>query len=157
MGVAGAGKTTIGAELARTLGWRFVEGDDFHPAENVAKMAAGHALDDADRKPWLETLNRELRALEGHGESAVLACSALKRSYRERLGAGLERVEWVYLQGDIDLIRSRLAERSHRYMPATLLQSQFDALEPPQHAIVVDVRADVAACVATIAARLRSY
>jgi gluconokinase len=151
MGVSGAGKTTIGQALARELGWRFIEGDDHHPAANVAKMAAGQALDDDDRRPWLDKLNSILRA----EKNAVLACSALKHRYRERLAEGIERVEWIYLKGEPDLIRARLNERRHRYMPASLLDSQFAALEPPRQAITVDVAADVGACVAAIAARLR--
>lgn len=155
MGVSGSGKTTIGEALARELGWRFLDADDYHPPENVAKMAAGQALDDEDRKPWLEKLNVELWKFDARDESVVLACSALKERYRRRLTDGIKRVEWVYLKGDFELIHSRLAQRRHRYMPAALLESQFAALEPPQHAIAVDVSADVPGCVAAIAARLR--
>ena len=154
MGVSGAGKTTIGQALAKQLGWRFIEGDDFHPAGNVAKMASGVALGDADRWPWLDRLNRELARLEEQGVSAVLACSALKESYRQRLTAGVKEFEFVYLHGDFDLIRRRVAQRKHRYMPATLLESQFAALEPPRDAIAVDVATDVPESVAAIAARL---
>jgi gluconokinase len=150
MGVSGAGKTTIGEALARELGWRFIDADDYHPPANVAKMAAGKALDDDDRWPWLDRLNAMLRT-EKH---AVLACSALKEAYRQRLAEGIGRVEWVYLKGEPQLIRSRLNERRHRYMPASLLDSQFAALEPPRQAITVDVSADVSACVAAIAAEL---
>ena len=150
MGVSGAGKTTIGQALAHTLGWRYIDADDHHPSANVAKMAAGEPLDDEDRWPWLERLNRLLRS-EQH---AVLACSALKERYRQRLAEGIERVEWVYLKGEPELIRSRLEDRRHRYMPASLLDSQLAALEPPGAAITVDVSQDVAACVEVIAARL---
>jgi len=153
MGVSGAGKTTIGQALASKLGWRFIDADDYHPAANVAKMARGEPLGDEDRGPWLDHLNLILK----QEEKAVLACSALKERYRQRLAQGIERIEWVYLKGDFDLIRSRLGERRHRYMPASLLESQFAALEPPALAIAVDVSADVASCVATIAARLRDY
>lgn len=152
MGVSGAGKTTIGKALARRLGWRFVDADDYHPAANVAKMALGRPLDDADRWPWLGRLNQVLRK----EEEAVLACSALKERYREHLARGIEDLRWVYLKGTLELIRSRLAGRRHRYMPASLLESQFAALEPPRNAIVVDLRADVAACVATIERRLHA-
>jgi gluconokinase len=151
MGVSGAGKTTIGQALARELGWRFIDADDHHPPANVAKMAAGTPLEDTDRWPWLDRLNSILRA----EQNAVLACSALKQRYRQRLAQGLEGVEWIYLKGDFDLIESRLRSRQHRYMPTTLLESQFAALEPPPQAITVDVSNDVASCVTAITARLR--
>jgi len=143
MGVSGAGKTTIGEALARELGWRFLDADEYHPARNVAKMAAGQPLEDHDREPWLDRLNSILRT-EG---DAVLACSALKEKYRRRLADGIKRLKWVYLKGDFELIDSRLGRRRHRYMPAALLRSQFEALEPPQRAIVVDVAGDVTSCV----------
>ncbi|MFL6565826.1 MAG: gluconokinase [Burkholderiales bacterium] len=152
MGVSGAGKTAIGEALARELGWRFIDADDYHPEANVAKMAAGEPLDDADRWPWLDRLNAILRA----EQDAVLACSALKERYRARLAKGVDQVEWIHLRGDFDLIRSRLLQRQHRYMPASLLESQFAALEPPSRAITVEVSADVAACVAAIAKQLRA-
>jgi gluconokinase len=152
MGVSGAGKTAIGEALARELGWRFIDADDYHPEANVAKMAAGQPLDDEDRWPWLARLNSLLKA----EKQAVLACSALKERYRSRLAEGIGRVEWIYLKGDFDLIHSRLAQRRHHYMPASLLESQFAALEPPARAITVDVSADVESCVAAIAARLRA-
>jgi gluconokinase len=152
MGVSGAGKTTIGEALASELGWRFLDADDYHPGANVAKMAAGEPLEDEDRWPWLDRLNSILRS----EDRAVLACSALKERYRHRLAEGVKRIEWVYLKGDFELIRSRLGQRRHRYMPASLLESQFAALEPPRQAITVEVAADVATCVATIAARLRA-
>jgi gluconokinase len=150
MGVSGSGKTTIGQRLAERLGCEFIEGDDFHPSANVAKMAAGMPLEDADRWPWLELLNAELRKREG----AVLACSALKEAYRERLSSGLKRFVFVYLHGPFELLESRLKSRQHRYMPASLLKSQFAALEPPRHAIEVDVSESVENCVDSIGARL---
>lgn len=151
MGVSGAGKTAIGGALARALGWRFIDADDHHPPQNVAKMAAGIPLGDEDRRPWLDELNSIL----GKERDAVLACSALKESYRRRLTQGIGSFRIIYLRGDFDLIHARLAQRRHRYMPASLLQSQFDTLEPPEHAIVVDVSADVPACVAAILRQLR--
>lgn len=151
MGVSGAGKTTIGQALARELGWRFIDADDYHPQANVAKMAAGEPLDDEDRWPWLDRLNSILKS----EVNAILACSALKERYRKRLREGIERLEWVYLKGDLELIRSRLRDRRHRYMPASLIESQFAALEPPPQAITIDVSADVASCVAAVAARLQ--
>ncbi|MDX1375414.1 MAG: gluconokinase [Burkholderiales bacterium] len=154
MGVSGSGKTTLGRMLAARLGYAFIDADDHHPAENVAKMAAGMALEDADRWPWLERLNAMLRQRAEHGGRIVLACSALKQAYRDRLCAGLADCRLVYLRGSIEQIRARLAERRHRYMPASLLESQFAALEPPSEAITVDVSASPDACVAAVAAAL---
>ena len=151
MGVAGVGKTTIGEALARSLGWRFIDADDFHPPQNIAKMKAGIALEDADRWPWLSRLNRVLK----DEPNAVLACSALKESYRERLAQGIAHFTVVYLHGSLALIRERIETRKHRYMPAALLESQFAALEPPADAIAVDVAATTEECVAAILARLR--
>lgn len=151
MGVAGAGKSTLGAALAGRLGWRFIDADSHHPPENVAKMAAGIALGDADRWPWLELLNRILK----QESSVVLACSALKESYRRRLLEGVGESRIVYLHGSCELIAERLARRRHRYMPASLLESQFVALEPPAGAIAIDVAADPARCVDAIVERLR--
>ena len=143
MGVSGSGKTTIGEALARELGWKYLDADDYHSPENVAKMAAGVPLEDSDRWPWLEKINEELLKIQKQGKSAVIGCSALKHAYRERLARGLRDFEIVYLRGDFALIQSRIAARKHRFMPAALLQSQFDALEPPAHAIEVDVSAPV--------------
>ncbi len=138
MGVSGVGKTTIGELLAQRLGWRFIEGDDYHPRENVAKMAAGIPLEDADRWPWLDALNRRIR-----GErNAIVTCSALKESYRQRLLAGIDDTRVVYLHAPKALIAARVAGRKHKFMPASLLESQFAALEPPADAIDVDVSGD---------------
>lgn len=146
MGVSGAGKTTLGRLLAERLGARYIEGDDYHPPANVAKMARGVALEDADRWPWLASLNEVLLS-EKH---CVLACSALKEIYRRRLLEGVAGATIVHLQGEKALIASRLEDRQHRYMPASLLDSQFAALEPPERAIVVDVSADPETCVRRI-------
>ena len=151
MGVSGAGKTTIGARLAARLGWRFIDADDHHPQANVAKMAAGIPLDDADRWPWLDALNRLLRA----EKDAVIACSALKESYRRRLLADIEGARIVYLYGSKALIASRIAERKHKYMPASLLESQFATLEPPAAAIPIDVAAPVEDSVDALIAAIR--
>ncbi len=150
MGVSGCGKSTIGALLAARLGCAFLDADRFHPAENVAKMAAGTPLSDADREPWLKALNGRLQELQ----SVVLACSALKQSYRQLLSQGLADCRFVHLRGSIELIRERLAARRHHYMPASLLESQFAALEAPRGAIEVDISASAAACVETIVAQL---
>jgi gluconokinase len=151
MGVSGCGKTTIGKLLAERLKYPFLDADGFHPPENVAKMAAGTPLDDNDRRPWLELLNGKLRGLD----DAVLACSALKESYRRLLGNGIRDCRFVHLRGDIELIRARLSERKHRYMPASLLESQFDALEPPLGALAVDIAQPPARCVEKIVGALR--
>ncbi|HEY3076932.1 MAG TPA: gluconokinase [Burkholderiales bacterium] len=135
MGVSGSGKTTIGRLLAERLGWRFIEGDEYHPAENVAKMAAGIPLEDADRWPWLDALNQRIR-----GErNAIVTCSALKESYRRRLLAGIADARIVYLHAPKALIAKRVAQRKHKFMPASLLESQFATLEPPAGAIDIDV------------------
>ncbi len=150
MGVAGVGKTTLGAALARERGWQFIDADDYHPPENVAKMKAGIPLEDADRWPWLARLNERLR----EEENAVLACSALKQKYRERLLQGIAHCAVVYLHAPAGLIQGRLQARSHRYMPASLLESQLAALEPPVDAIAIDVAAPPHACRAAIVAQL---
>ena len=146
MGVAGVGKTTIGTALAQRLGARFIDADDYHPPENVAKMKAGIPLQDADRWPWLQRLNE---ILKDHG-TAVLACSALKEAYRRRLAEGVDDFRTVYLHATPELIRSRMETRRHRYMPAALLDSQFAALEPPAGAITIDVAAPLELSVASI-------
>jgi len=151
MGVSGSGKTTIGKLLAARLGCEFLDGDDFHPPANVEKMATGTALTDEDCWPWLEGLNEKLKAKE----NAVLACSALKQSYREVLARDLLRCTFVFLNGDIELIRSRLGERQHRYMPASLLESQFATLETPAEALAVDIAQTPERCVEEIFTGLR--
>ena len=135
MGVSGSGKTTIGELLAQRLGWRFIEGDEYHPKANIDKMAAGIPLEDADRWPWLDALNRRLRS----EHNAVVTCSALKHSYRKRLLAGVADGRFVYLHAPRAVIAERVAKRKHKYMPASLLDSQCATLEPPRDAIAVDV------------------
>ena len=149
MGVSGSGKTVVGQALAATLGWPFIEGDDFHPPANVAKMAAGTPLTDDDRWPWLDRLVAEMTAILARGGHAVLACSALRQAYRDRLRRGGD-LRFVYLKGDYETIAGRIAGRSHRYMPATLLASQFATLEEPTDAMIVDARAAVPEEVARI-------
>ena len=154
MGVSGSGKTTIGEALARELGWKYLDADNYHPMANIKKMAAGVPLQDADRWPWLEKINEELVKFQERGKSIVVGCSALKEAYRERLARGLRDFKVVYLRGEFPLIQSRIAARKHRFMPATLLQSQFDALEPPEGAIEVDVSGELSASIAAIVKRL---
>jgi gluconokinase len=131
MGVSGSGKTTVGAMLAGRLGWEFVDGDDFHPPANVAKMHAGHPLTDEDRWPWLDSVARWIDAVRGTDGHGVVACSALRRAYRDRLAAGRPDVQIVLLQGDPALIAKRQAARPQHYMPASLVASQFATLERP--------------------------
>jgi gluconokinase len=133
MGVSGSGKTTIGTALAERAGAVFADADDYHPAANKAKMAAGQPLNDEDRQPWLETLNRLMVGWFKAGESGVLACSALKAKYRETLSAGMPAgaVHFVLLEGSKELIAERLAARHHEYMNPALLDSQFATLERP--------------------------
>jgi len=132
MGVSGSGKSTIAEQLAARLGWRYVDGDLFHPPANVAKMSAGHPLTDEDRWPWLRAIAAEIDRLAAAGERAVVACSALKRAYRDILVHGRNDVRIVFLDGTKDLIAKRLAARKGHFMPPGLLDSQFRTLEPPQ-------------------------
>ena len=133
MGVSGSGKTTIGKLLSERTGAVFADADDYHPAANKAKMAAGHPLNDDDRQPWLETLNGLLRGWFADGCSGILACSALKAKYRTTLGAGMPEgaVHFVLLDGSPELIAKRLAGRKHEYMNPALLESQLKTLEAP--------------------------
>lgn len=151
MGVCGCGKSTVGEALAKSLGWRFLDADDFHPPANVAKMAGGRPLTDEDRWPWLDGIADELAAILARGEHAVLACSALRQAYRDRLARAGD-VRFVHLAGDRATIAARLAERKHRYMPSSLLDSQFAALEAPATALVIDVTQDIDRQVAQVVA-----
>ena len=139
MGVSGCGKSTVGALLAKRLGIPFYDADDFHPPENVEKMESGEPLSDIDRHPWLERLSREIESWSQTG-GAVLACSALKESYRQVLSANdASRVRFIWLHGPEELISERLQKRKWHYMPPDLLRSQFEALEPPENATAVSV------------------
>ena len=130
-GVSGSGKTTVGALLAGRLGWRFADADDFHPAANVAKMRAGIPLTDADRGPWMRAIGAWMDERIARGEDAVVGCSALKRSYRDLLLAGRPGAQMVFLAPDREVLARRLAARHGHFFPEQLLNSQFDALEPP--------------------------
>jgi gluconokinase len=138
MGVAGSGKTLIGSMLAQALNWRFADADQFHPAANIQKMSQGVPLTDADREPWLRAMRNAIVGWIQSGESAVLACSALKQQYREQLTVGPE-LKIVYLKGEPDLIRERLSHRQAHFMKAEMLASQFADLEEPADALVIDI------------------
>jgi gluconokinase len=139
IGVSGCGKTTLGKALASALSATFLDADDYHPPENVAKMRAGTPLTDSDRAPWLRTLNAEIKARLARGESVVLACSALKQIYRAAIAEGLPAVDWILLDGSFDLIAARVRQRANHYMPESLLRSQFDTLERPDDAIRMSI------------------
>jgi gluconokinase len=155
MGVSGSGKTTVGTALAERLGWRFADGDDYHPPANVARMRAGIPLTDADREPWLDRLNALLRHGAARGEPLVLACSALRERYRDRLADRVPGLRVAHLAGEPALIEARVAARQHRYMPASLLASQFATLEPPADAWIIDVARPLPAIVEDLVERLR--
>jgi gluconokinase len=140
MGVSGSGKTTVGKVLAQQLGWTFLDADDFHPAANIEKMRRGVPLNDDDRRPWLAALRDRLDAARTRGEDVVLACSALKHDYQVYLSQhDPDEIRYVYLHGSEELIRRRLAARTGHFMSPSLLHSQFETLEPPEHALEVDV------------------
>ncbi|XP_068093015.1 probable gluconokinase [Hyperolius riggenbachi] len=167
MGVSGSGKTEVGSQLARKLGWLFYDGDDYHPYSNKEKMASGCPLTDEDRLPWIEILHNLLKSKKADGQNVVLACSALKKAYREGLVAGTKPcspdtptqehlrsdIIFVYLQGSKELISERMEKRKGHYMPVELLQSQFDALEPPaapEQFLKVNVEKDILQIVSEI-------
>lgn len=141
MGVSGAGKSTIGQMLATKLSWEFFDADDFHPLANIEKMRQGIPLTDADRMPWLLALQDAIAQILQQDRNAVLACSALKSSYREMMLNNCDRskIRLVYLKGSFQLIQERLKQRQNHYMSLDLLQSQFDTLEEPEGAIYVDI------------------
>ncbi len=155
MGVSGCGKSAIGAAFAKTIGARFIDGDDLHPASNIAKMSAGQPLDDADRWPWLERVGTSLQAAEG---KVVVGCSALKRSYRDKIRAAAGgEVCFVHLSGDKHVIAARMQARAGHFMPPALLDSQFAALEPPQldeTSLSVDIDQRPEAIVAALIAQM---
>jgi len=157
-GVSGSGKSTIADALAKRVGWRFEDGDRFHPASNVAKMSAGQPLTDEDRQPWLQAIADEIDRTCGRGQRAVVACSALKRAYRDILVHGRDDVRIVFLDGTEALIAGRLAARRGHFMPPGLLASQFKTLETPtadEHAITVSIDAPVDAIVDDIIRQLK--
>ncbi|KIZ46408.1 MULTISPECIES: gluconokinase [Rhodopseudomonas] len=157
MGVSGSGKSTIAAALADRLGWTYEDGDRFHPASNVAKMSAGHPLTDDDRWPWLHAIADEIDRVAAAGGHLVIACSALKRAYRDILVHGRADVRIVYLDGSRDLIAKRMAARKNHFMPPGLLDSQFATLEAPgadEKPVTVAIDDSVDAIVSAIVGRL---
>ena len=155
MGVSGSGKSTVGAALAQRLRVPFADADDFHPAANIAKMTAGHPLDDDDRRPWLEAIGDWLAE---HSDGGVMSCSALKRTYRDQLRGHSAQVEFLHLAGTPDVIGRRQASRPGHFMPASLLKSQFDTLEPlgpDERGVVVDVDQNIDAIVENYLATTR--
>ena len=144
MGVSGCGKTTLGALLADRLGWPFEDGDGFHPPQNVEKMRAGTPLTDDDRWPWLDAIAARIAAARGGATGVVIACSALRRAYRDRLRDGHADIRFLHLTGEPGLIMARQAARTGHYMPASLIASQFATLEPPDtEADVIDLDVDI--------------
>jgi gluconokinase len=151
MGPSGVGKTTVGSALAAALGWEFIEGDDLHPPENIAKMRHGIALSHADRMPWLSALRRNIEAVEREGRSAVIACSALTGEYRAMLSAGTDTVRFVYLHGERALLERRLRQRSGHFAGPELLSTQLATLEDPgETALTLDASASPEALVSAI-------
>jgi gluconokinase len=157
MGVAGSGKTTIGRGLAAALGWPFFDADDFHSEANKQKMAAGVALDDRDRQGWLETLRGLIAEQIAAGKSAVVACSALKRSYRKTLCVSPADLKFVYLKGSPGLLKERLLQRKHHFFAPALLEDQLATLEEPTAAITVDIARPQAEIIAELKARLGGF
>ena len=158
MGVSGSGKSTVSESLAARLGWVYEDGDRFHPASNVAKMSAGQPLTDEDRWPWLQGIGDEIDRVCATGARAVIACSALKRAYRDILVHGRDDVRFVFLNGSYELIASRLAARKGHFMPPGLLASQFKTLEPPdtsEHPVTVSIDAPVETIVDDIIHQLK--
>jgi gluconokinase len=154
MGVVGAGKTTIGQLLAQELGWHFADGDDFHPAANVEKIRRGVSLTDADRAPWLAALREAIIQWDAQNENVVLACSALKRAYRDQLRAGT--VKFVYLKGGRELVLARLRARHGHFANESILNTQLEDLEEPEHAITVPIDQAPEQIVAEIMAQLKT-
>jgi gluconokinase len=155
MGATGAGKTTVGKLLAQSLGWIFLDADDFHSSANREKMHRGIPLSDADRAPWLEAIHDALVRRAGEGQDVVLACSALKQAYRDTLGTGLQ-MKIVFLRGSPEQLRHNLAARQHHFAGEDLIPSQLAALEEPSGAIVEDIGLAPEEIVERICSRLRS-
>lgn len=139
MGVAGSGKTTVGELLSKQLAWKFIDGDQLHPPENIKKMRAQEPLSEIDRVHWLDRIETRLKAISASSAAAVLAASVLRRSHRDRIRSGASTIQFVYLKGDFEQIKARLEQRSDHFFGSYLLASQFEILEEPESAIVVDI------------------
>jgi len=156
MGVSGTGKSTLARALASKLQWAFLEGDDYHPQGNVEKMRRGEALTDDDRWPWLDAMHAAIADKQHHKQPVVVTCSALKKTYREKLVGKLDGIEFVYLCGDPQTILARMRQRKNHFMPADLLDSQIAALEPPQTAIFIPIDLTTEEQVAAVVRQLQS-
>lgn len=154
MGVSGSGKTSIGKALSSATSIPFYDGDDFMPAKQIEKMANGKPLTDDDREPWLESLHLLIADQLQQGNSLIVASSALKRQYRTILRGNLKGVEFVYLKGNFDLIHGRMAKRKGHYMKADMLRSQFDTLQEPNHATIINIEQSISECVKEIIQKL---
>lgn len=139
MGVSGAGKSLVGSMLADELGWPFFDADEYHPASNIEKMKKGAPLSESDRVPWLRELALLVEELDRSSRSAVIACSALRQTYREIIAGKTGDVRFVYLKGEFEAIQQRVRERQGHFMHPDLLESQFDILEEPEDAVIVDI------------------
>jgi gluconokinase len=160
MGVSGSGKSTVALEVQRLLGWQFQEGDDLHPPANVEKMRSGHPLNDDDRRPWLQAIAAWIDARLAVGEPGIITCSNLRRAYRRITIGDRAGVTLVYLQGSRQVIGERIRQRTHTYMPATLLDSQFETLEEPtadEHPVVVPVGGSLETTVIELLQRLARH
>lgn len=153
MGVSGTGKSSVGTALANALQAKFIDGDDLHPRQNITKMASGQALNDDDRLPWLGRLSDVIFSLEQKNESGVLVCSALKKSYRDRLREGNQNVHFIWLNGDYDCVLDRIKRRKGHFMPEALLKSQFAALEAPGAEERDVIPVDISPALSTIVTR----
>lgn len=154
MGVAGAGKTAVGARLAKRLDWPFVDGDDLHPPGNIGKMASGEPLTDEDRLPWLRRVRDVIVDYAASGRSAIVACSALRKSYRRLLRESRAEIRFVYLRATQSVLERRLSERRGHFFDPALLASQLDSLEEPERALVVDADGDLDTVVGEVASGL---
>jgi carbohydrate kinase (thermoresistant glucokinase family) len=154
MGVSSSGKTTIGNELSKRLKWPFFDGDSFHPPENIEKMKRGVPLDDQDRYPWLLAIRKQINIQVSESKSAIFACSALKERYREILMQGVPNINLIYLDAPIETVSLRANCRKHEYMPASLVESQFLALEIPKNGIKVSVAGSIEETVNMIMSKL---